>query len=146
MANGGLIKWDDFTMVSFIPLIVIRLFSEGKRTHSVLLLMQSVSFLLSTTRCEYVLTRLVGTTALGHDFSAIEDDNSPFVAQYNEVMDGIASPLYVVLCTIWNNRFSESSLLFQLHRFPQVGEMVSSPSSYKKYRPSSFTIPENFRS
>ncbi|KJA29606.1 hypothetical protein HYPSUDRAFT_31542 [Hypholoma sublateritium FD-334 SS-4] len=38
----------------------------------------------------------VGSTALGHNFRAIEDDHSPFVAQYNEVMDGIASPLYIV--------------------------------------------------
>lgn len=34
-----------------------------------------------------------GTTALGYNFHAIEDDHSPFVRQYNDVMDGIASPL-----------------------------------------------------
>ncbi|KDR84662.1 hypothetical protein GALMADRAFT_133908 [Galerina marginata CBS 339.88] len=58
MADGGLIKWDDYTM----------------------------RFTLDA----------VGSTALGHNFRAIEDDHSPFVRQYNEVMDGIASPLYIV--------------------------------------------------
>ncbi|KAJ6471486.1 cytochrome P450 [Mycena sanguinolenta] len=38
----------------------------------------------------------VGTTAIGHDFQAIADRNSPFVRQYNHVMESIASPLYLV--------------------------------------------------
>ncbi|TFY79240.1 hypothetical protein EWM64_g4773 [Hericium alpestre] len=38
----------------------------------------------------------VGATTFGHDFQAITDVNSPFVKDYNRVMDGIASPLYIV--------------------------------------------------
>ena len=38
----------------------------------------------------------VGTTALGHDFNAIQDDKSPFVLQYNHVMESIANPAYLV--------------------------------------------------
>ncbi|KAJ6490472.1 cytochrome P450 [Mycena vulgaris] len=38
----------------------------------------------------------VGTTAIGHDFDAIANDNSPFVSKYNHVMDSIASPAYLV--------------------------------------------------
>lgn len=38
----------------------------------------------------------VGTTALGHDFNTIVDNNSPFVRKYNEVMESIASPLFLV--------------------------------------------------
>ncbi|TFY70743.1 hypothetical protein EVG20_g2277 [Dentipellis fragilis] len=38
----------------------------------------------------------VGTTTFGHDFNAIADVNSPFVRKYNGVMDGIASPLYII--------------------------------------------------
>ena len=37
-----------------------------------------------------------GTTALGHDFNAIEDRQSPFVAQYNHVMASIADPAYII--------------------------------------------------
>ena len=43
----------------------------------------------------FILCLLPGTTALGHDFNTIVDNHSPFVAKYNEVMDSIASPLYV---------------------------------------------------
>ena len=38
----------------------------------------------------------VGTTALGHDFNAIQDAESPFVLQYNHVMESIANPAYLV--------------------------------------------------
>lgn len=58
MGNGGLIRWDDYTM----------------------------RFALDA----------VGTTAIGHDFHAIEDDHSPFVQQYNDVMDALADPLFLV--------------------------------------------------
>ncbi|KAH8822870.1 cytochrome P450 [Flagelloscypha sp. PMI_526] len=37
----------------------------------------------------------IGSTALGHDFRAI-DTNSPFVADYNSVMHDIANPLYLI--------------------------------------------------
>jgi hypothetical protein len=37
-----------------------------------------------------------GTTALGHDFNAIADGESPFVQRYNKVMEDIANPLYLV--------------------------------------------------
>lgn len=37
-----------------------------------------------------------GTTAIGHDFNAIADGNSPFVLRYNHVMESIASPPYLV--------------------------------------------------
>ena len=36
-----------------------------------------------------------GTTALGHDFDAIGDPDSPFVRKYNHVMDSIANPAYI---------------------------------------------------
>lgn len=42
----------------------------------------------------------VGTTALGHDFNAIQDHNSPFVQQYNHVMESIANPAYLVFPTL----------------------------------------------
>ncbi|PPR01287.1 hypothetical protein CVT24_006362 [Panaeolus cyanescens] len=58
MGDGGLIRWDDYTM----------------------------RFALDA----------VGSTALGHNFRAIEDDHSPFVKEYNEVMDGISNALYIV--------------------------------------------------
>ncbi|EIN09015.1 cytochrome P450 [Punctularia strigosozonata HHB-11173 SS5] len=38
----------------------------------------------------------VGTTAMGHNFNAIEDGDSPFVTKYNKVMEDIANPLYLV--------------------------------------------------
>lgn len=38
----------------------------------------------------------VGTTAMGHDFNAIQDSNSPFVSQYNHVMESIANPAYLI--------------------------------------------------
>ncbi|KAF7347951.1 Cytochrome P450 [Mycena sanguinolenta] len=38
----------------------------------------------------------VGTTAIGHDFDAIANGNSPFVRQYHHVMESIASPPYLV--------------------------------------------------
>ena len=38
-----------------------------------------------------------GTTAIGHDFDTISDGNSPFVRQYNHVMESIANPLYLVM-------------------------------------------------
>lgn len=38
----------------------------------------------------------VGTTALGHDFNAIEDDESPFVKEYGNVMESISNPLYLI--------------------------------------------------
>lgn len=38
-----------------------------------------------------------GTTTFGHDFDALSDINSPFVRKYNQVMDGIASPLCVYI-------------------------------------------------
>ncbi|PPQ77543.1 hypothetical protein CVT24_005233, partial [Panaeolus cyanescens] len=58
MGDGGVIRWDDYTM----------------------------RFALDA----------VGSTALGHNFRAIEDDHSPFVKEYNEVMDGISNALYIV--------------------------------------------------
>ena len=42
----------------------------------------------------------VGTTALGHDFNAIQDAESPFVLQYNHVMESIANPAYLVFPTL----------------------------------------------
>jgi hypothetical protein len=33
----------------------------------------------------------LGTTVIGHDFDAISDERNPFVTEYNEVMEGIAS-------------------------------------------------------
>ncbi|KAF9464281.1 cytochrome P450 [Collybia nuda] len=44
----------------------------------------------------------VGSTALGHNFRAIEDDHSPFVKQYNEVMDAISNPLFIVFPKLEN--------------------------------------------
>ncbi|KIJ98494.1 hypothetical protein K443DRAFT_133396 [Laccaria amethystina LaAM-08-1] len=44
----------------------------------------------------FILWLLSGKTALGHDFNTIVDNNSPFVKKYNEVMDSIASPLFLV--------------------------------------------------
>ncbi|KAF8963374.1 cytochrome P450 [Flammula alnicola] len=79
MANGGLIKWNDYTMVSFVFVAFSGSISEEKDTCSVLLLML-----------------WVGTTALGHNFRAIKNDHSPFVRRHNEVMDRIASPPYIV--------------------------------------------------
>ena len=38
---------------------------------------------------------LSGATTFGHDFEAITDANSPFVKEYNSVMEGIASPPYL---------------------------------------------------
>ncbi|TFK38345.1 cytochrome P450 [Crucibulum laeve] len=58
MGEGGLIKWDDWTM-------------------------------------RYTLDA-IGTTILGYDFEAIEDDNSPFLKQYVGVMEAMASPLYLI--------------------------------------------------
>ena len=48
-----------------------------------------------TEASRFILCLLSGTTALGHDFNAIVDSHSPFVKKYNDVMDSIASPLYV---------------------------------------------------
>ncbi|KAJ7750445.1 cytochrome P450 [Mycena maculata] len=39
----------------------------------------------------------VGTTAIGHDFDAIANGNSPFVSRYNHVMESIANPAYIVM-------------------------------------------------
>ncbi|KAJ6490887.1 hypothetical protein C8R45DRAFT_1096435 [Mycena sanguinolenta] len=38
----------------------------------------------------------VSTTAIGHDFDAIADGNSPSVRRYNHVMESIANPPYLV--------------------------------------------------
>ncbi|KAJ7824618.1 cytochrome P450 [Mycena olivaceomarginata] len=38
----------------------------------------------------------VGTTAIGHDFDAIANGNSPFVHRYNHVMESIASAPYLI--------------------------------------------------
>ncbi|TFK35801.1 cytochrome P450 [Crucibulum laeve] len=38
----------------------------------------------------------VGTSVLGYDFDAIENDRSPFLEQYVRVMEGIASPLHLL--------------------------------------------------
>jgi hypothetical protein len=37
-----------------------------------------------------------GTTAIGHDFDAIANGNSPFVHRYNHVMESIASAPYLI--------------------------------------------------
>ena len=34
---------------------------------------------------------------MGHDFDAITNAHSPFVQQYNHVMESIANPLYLVM-------------------------------------------------
>ncbi|KAI5118891.1 hypothetical protein M0805_002807 [Coniferiporia weirii] len=39
----------------------------------------------------------IGATVLGHDFAALADPRSPFVARYREVMHSIADPLYLFL-------------------------------------------------
>ena len=41
-----------------------------------------------------------GTTALGHDFNAVGDPDSPFVKKYNHVMDSIANPAYIAFPTL----------------------------------------------
>ena len=74
---------------SFFASYVLTVFS------SVSLSMLSASCPSALADCYYNWVILTGSTALGHNFRAIEDDHSPFVAQYNEVMDGIASPLWV---------------------------------------------------
>ncbi|KAJ7621207.1 cytochrome P450 [Roridomyces roridus] len=39
----------------------------------------------------------VGTTAIGHDFDAINNHDSPFVKKYNHVMESIANPAYLAI-------------------------------------------------
>ncbi|TFK35800.1 cytochrome P450 [Crucibulum laeve] len=38
----------------------------------------------------------VGTTILGYDFEAVENDNSPFLKQYTTIMDALSIPLFLV--------------------------------------------------
>ncbi|TFK36433.1 cytochrome P450 [Crucibulum laeve] len=38
----------------------------------------------------------VGTTALGYNFNTLDNPDSPFIKQYNAIMDGIASPAHLV--------------------------------------------------